>query len=197
MSRLNNRRPDLYRSKTCIRCNESEEDTEHIFNCSKNPFNTTEYVLDTFSETISEHTKTKKETIDQWKTSLKSHTKTKWCHLIITGLIPYELKKQISTWSKNNKTTTNVLRESLNTIRHTLLHLWDLRCNQVNKWEQKNKITNKMKRDRTKWHNLSLKKNINTIKSIIKKTMKTQISFLNIFHFVYKDIIDNVNTSSA
>jgi hypothetical protein len=141
--------------------------------------------------------KIKKETIDLWKISLKPLTKIKWCHLIIIGLIPQELKKQISTWSKNNKTITRILRESLNTIRYTLLHLWDIRCNQVAEWEQKNKITNKMKRDRTKWQNLSLKRNINTIKNTIKKTMKTQIPFFNIFHFVYKNIIDNVNTSSA
>jgi hypothetical protein len=95
MSRLNNRRPDLYPSKVCIRCNEREEDTEHIFNCNRNTFDTTEYILDTFAETISEQTKIKKEIIDQWKTSLKLQTKTKWYHLIIVGLIPQELKKQI------------------------------------------------------------------------------------------------------
>ena len=82
-------------------------------------------------------------------------------------------------------------------IRQTLLLIWEERCEKINKWEQKHNITNKMKRDKSKWTNNSTSHGKNKQKTLITKMMKTQIKSTQIFFYAYKNFIDNIDTSSA
>jgi hypothetical protein len=172
------RRPDLYVRKKCLLCNREEENTEHLFSCTKLMdkrvlvWKKAQEKMERMLSEVQERRPVNKEKAKGRITGDKLLRLTKqWENIcsnsgkeqinMCLGLIDMSKKQEWSRAAKEDGLKESESRKILDSLSNNLLRLsrkkiWIPRCEEVIAWEKKQEIINRNK----KWKEKQKKKKI-------------------------------------
>lgn len=191
--KLNNRRPDLYTSNTCIRCNTDKEDHDHIFRCPKNTSSLQLHLINVTTNTLQSYKKHSRQWVTQWLKNTTFQKVEEWVRLLSRNLIPKDFAGPINSWAKTNKIMPRLpITKITNEIQDMAQNIWKERCEKVIQWEKQHGITKAQKRAKDKWSNTHLKKTKTPELTLNLRTQRHKH-----FDFVFKSLNKNNGTNSA